>query len=76
MKAATITAAALLLASNGTFTTARADSASASCEVREDGKVKKDASGTSRYVLGGSGGQKELKASATCARRASGTGKT
>lgn len=49
MKAATITAAALLLASNGTFTTARADSASASCEVREDGKVKKDASGPCEF---------------------------
>ena len=45
MKAATITAAALLLAGSGAFSTARADTASANCEVREDGKVKKDASG-------------------------------
>lgn len=49
MKAATITAAALLLAGSGAFTTARADSASANCEVREDGKVKKEASGPCEF---------------------------
>lgn len=45
----TITAAAILLAGSGAFTTARADTASASCEVREDGKVKKDASGPCEF---------------------------
>ena len=49
MKAATITAAALLLAGSGAFSTARADTASANCEVREDGKVKKDASGPCEF---------------------------
>lgn len=31
-------------------------------------RIKKDAPGGPRYILGGSGGQKELKVSATCAR--------
>jgi hypothetical protein len=32
-------------------------------------RIKKDAPGGPRYILGGSGGQKELKVSATCARK-------
>lgn len=49
MRVATITASALLLATSGTFTIARGDTASASCEVREDGKVKKEASGPCEF---------------------------
>lgn len=49
MRAMTITASALLLATSGTFTIARGDSTSASCEVREDGKVKKEASGPCEF---------------------------
>jgi hypothetical protein len=45
MRKATITATAILLATGGAFTTARADSTTANCAVREDGKVKEDASG-------------------------------
>lgn len=48
-KATTIAATAFLFASSGAFTTAGADTASANCEVREDGKVKKDASGPCEF---------------------------
>jgi len=43
--AITIAATAILLSGVGPSAPARADSAQATCEVREDGKVKKDASG-------------------------------
>ena len=49
MRKATITATALLLATGGAFTAAHADSTSATCEVREDGKVKKEASGPCEF---------------------------
>jgi hypothetical protein len=49
MKAATITATALLLATGGAFATARADTAAATCEVRADGKVNKQATGPCQF---------------------------
>lgn len=48
MRKVTIMAAALLLGSSP-FSAAHADSTSANCEVREDGKVKKDASGPCEF---------------------------
>ena len=49
MRKATITATALLLATCGALATAHADTTSATCEVREDGKVKKEASGPCEF---------------------------
>lgn len=49
MKAATITTAALLLATSGALGTARADTTTATCEVHDDGKLKKDASGPCEF---------------------------
>jgi len=48
-KASTITATALLLATSGAFTAARADTASATCEVRKHGKVERKASGPCEF---------------------------
>lgn len=45
MRTWTIGAAALLLSASGAAAPASADTAQATCEVRSDGKVKKDASG-------------------------------
>lgn len=49
MKATTITATALLLATGGAFATARADTAAATCEVRAEGKVNKQATGPCEF---------------------------
>jgi len=49
MKAATIPLLALLLAASGAVPTAQADTTTATCELKKEGEVKKNASGTCTF---------------------------